>query len=73
MEFYVGEDLGLEQWETKREKLGERKVGVKAEKKGMERRSCEGRDGTEHTSTDPLLYDITWRMLYCLEPSLVLE
>lgn len=30
-------------------------MGVKAEKEGMERRSCEGREGTEHTSTDPLM------------------
>lgn len=48
-------------------------MGVKAEKEGMKRRSCEGRDGTEHTSTDPLLYDISWLMLHYLEPSLILE
>lgn len=58
---------------NKEGKLGEREVGVKAEKEVMERRSCEGRDETEHTSTDPLLYDITWRMLHCSEPSLGLE
>lgn len=26
-----------------------------------------------HTATDPLLYDITWHMLHCWEPSPVLE
>lgn len=73
LEFYVGEDLGLEQWETERGKLGEREVGVKAEEEGIERGSCKGRDGTGHPATDPLLYDIIWRMLHCSEPSLVPE
>lgn len=35
----------MEQWETKREKLGERGEGVKAEKEGLERRSVRQRWG----------------------------
>lgn len=62
----------MEQWETKRKMRRERSRG-QGVKEGIERKSCEGRDGTGHTATDPLLYDRTWHMLHCSEPSLVLE
>lgn len=38
----------MEQWETKREKLGERGEGVKAEKEGLERRSVRQRWDSAH-------------------------
>jgi hypothetical protein len=58
LEFYVGEDLGLEQWETKREKLGERGEGVKAEKEGLERRSVRQRWDSAHRHRPPSLRKI---------------